>query len=112
METKKCMSCKEPIHPKRLEILPNTTKCVSCSTTGKKGGITVTKGEGDHTYNETIIMEPEEFRKFQEIEARLAGKPFDDTAPLEADEVSDDEDDEYLDDIGTAEDFDFTPSED
>ena len=64
METKKCVGCKEPIHPKRLEILPNTTKCVSCSTTGKKGGITVTKGEGDHTYNETIIMEPDEFRKF------------------------------------------------
>jgi hypothetical protein len=78
METKKCVSCKEPIHPKRLEILPNTTKCVSCSTTGKKGGVTVTKGEGDHTYNETIIMEPEEFRKFQEMEAILAGKPFDD----------------------------------
>jgi len=88
METKKCVSCKEPIHPKRLEILPNTTKCVSCSTTGKKGGITVTKGEGDHTYNETIIMEPDEFRKFQEMEAILAGKPFDDE---EAPEDIDDE---------------------
>jgi len=88
METKKCVNCKEPIHPKRLEILPNTTKCVSCSTTGKKGGITVTKGEGDHTYNETIIMEPDEFRKFQEMEAILAGKPFDDE---EAPEDIDDE---------------------
>ncbi len=88
METKKCVSCKEPIHPKRLEILPNTTKCVSCSTTGKKGGITVTKGEGDHTYNETIIMEPDEFKKFQEMEAILAGKPFDDE---EAPEDIDDE---------------------
>ena len=88
METKKCVSCKEPIHPKLLEILPNTTKCVSCSTTGKKGGITVTKGEGDHTYNETIIMEPDEFRKFQEMEAILAGKPFDDE---EAPEDTDDE---------------------
>lgn len=88
METKKCVSCKEPIHPKRLEILPNTTKCVSCSTTGKKGGVTVTKGEGDHTYNETIIMEPEEFKKFQEMEAILAGKPFDDE---EAPEDIDDE---------------------
>lgn len=88
MKTKKCVSCKEPIHPKRLEILPNTTKCVSCSTTGKKGGVTVTKGEGDHTYNETIIMEPEEFKKFQEMEAILAGKPFDDE---EAPEDIDDE---------------------
>jgi hypothetical protein len=88
METKKCVGCKEPIHPKRLEILPNTTKCVSCSTTGKKGGITVTKGEGDHTYNETIIMEPDEFRKFHEMEAIFAGKPFDDE---EAPEDTDDE---------------------
>lgn len=75
---KKCIICSTQIHPKRLEILPNTTKCVECSTTGKKGGITVTKGEGDHTYNETIIMEPDEYRKYQEIEAKLNGKPFDD----------------------------------
>jgi hypothetical protein len=75
---KSCIICKEQIHPKRLEILPNATKCVKCSTTGKKGGVTVTKGEGDHTYNETIIMEPDEYLKYQEIEAKLSGKPFDD----------------------------------
>lgn len=91
METKKCTGCQEPIHPKRLEILPNTTKCVSCSTTGKKGGVTVTKGEGDHTYNETIIMEPDEFRKFQEMEAILVGKPFDDEEAPEDVEGSEDE---------------------
>lgn len=75
---KNCIICNNPIHPKRLEILLNTNKCVECSTTGKKGGITVTKGEGDHTYNETIIMEPDEYKKYQEIEAKLTGKPFDD----------------------------------
>lgn len=94
METKKCTGCQEPIHPKRLEILPNTTKCVSCSNTGKKGGVTVTKGEGDHTYNETIIMEPDEFRKFQEMEAILVGKPFDDEETPEGVEGSEDEEEE------------------
>ena len=92
MKTKKCVICNEPIHPKRLEILPNTIKCVSCSTTGKKGGFTFTKGEGDHTYNETIIMEPDEFRKFQEIETMLMGKPFDDEETPEDDD--DDEEEE------------------
>ena len=75
---RKCNACGEEIHPKRLEILPNAVACVSCSTTGKKAGVSVVLGEGDHTYNEIVIMEPEEFRKFQEMEAILAGKPFDD----------------------------------
>jgi hypothetical protein len=76
METKikKCIICEEPIHPKRLEILPNTVKCVACSTTNKKAAITVTKGEGDHTYNETIIMDREEFNQFQKVELKINGK--------------------------------------
>lgn len=76
---KNCIACGEPIHPKRLEILPNAKTCVNCSTTGKKGGVTITKGEGDHTYNETIIMEPDEFQKYQELEARMNKGSFTDT---------------------------------
>ena len=69
-EGKKCIGCQEPIHPKRLEILPDTKKCVKCSTTNKKAGITITKGEGDHTYTETIILEYDDFTKYQEIESQ------------------------------------------
>jgi len=72
--SKLCIGCGKEIHPKRLEILPSATRCVTCSTTGKKAAITVTKGEGDHTYNETIIMDREEFNKFQEIEFKTNGK--------------------------------------
>jgi len=75
---KKCISCGEQIHPKRLEILPNTLKCVVCSNTNRKAGITVMKGEGDHTYIETIIMEQDEFLKYQEAELKARGKRPDD----------------------------------
>jgi hypothetical protein len=70
MKNKNCIVCKDPIHPKRLEILPSATRCVACSNTKQKAGITVTKGEGDHTYNETIIMEHDEYVKFKESEVK------------------------------------------
>jgi hypothetical protein len=66
-----CTCCKQPIHPKRVEILPNVKRCVACSTVSKKAGITITKGEGDNTYTETIIMEHDEFVKYKEAEAKL-----------------------------------------
>ena len=72
-----CIGCKQPIHPKRLEVLPNTTRCVACSTVNKKSGITITRGEGDHTYNETIIMEHDEFIKYKEAEAKYNKTTFD-----------------------------------
>jgi hypothetical protein len=75
--TKICTGCKQPIHPKRLEILPSATRCVACSTATKKAGITITKGEGDHTYTETVIMEHDEFVKYKEAEAKLNNTTFD-----------------------------------
>ena len=75
---KKCISCGDDIHPKRLEILPNATRCVACSTTDRKAGITVMKGEGDHTYVETIIMERDEFIKYQEADLKARGQRPDD----------------------------------
>lgn len=69
--SKKCVSCGDDIHPKRLEILPKTKTCVSCSTTGRKRGVSMQFGEGDHSYNETIIMEEEDYLKYLEAEARM-----------------------------------------
>jgi hypothetical protein len=74
INNKLCISCGESIHPKRLEILPNAVRCVLCSTTDKKAAITITRGKGDHTYNETIIVERDEFNKFQELEHKINGK--------------------------------------
>lgn len=81
---KKCIVCGEEIHPKRLEILPNTLKCVACSNTSRKAGITVMKGEGDHTYTETIIMEQDEFLRYQEAELKARGKRPDDIPPQDS----------------------------
>ena len=76
--SKLCIICNKQIHPKRLEILPNSTKCVECSTVNKKAGITIVRGEGDHTYNETIIMEHDEYVKYCKMEEKIYGKRKDD----------------------------------
>jgi len=72
--SKLCKSCGEEIHPGRLKALPTATTCVECSTTGRKAGVTVTLGEGDHTYNEIIIMEHDDFVKYKEVEAVFRNK--------------------------------------
>jgi hypothetical protein len=68
MTNKICIHCGENIHPKRLEILPNTKTCVKCSDTGRKRGVNVQLGEGDHTYNEIVIMEEDQFRDYLQLE--------------------------------------------
>jgi len=98
---KKCIACGEEIHPKRLEILPNTLKCVACSNTSRKAGINVMKGEGDHTYVETIIMERDEYLRYQEAELKARGqRPDEDPHPEDffKEEVVKSEDDEWGDD--------------
>lgn len=62
---KKCIKCGIDIPLKRIEILPHTKVCVNCSEVGRKGGITVQLGEGDHTYNEIIIMESTELEQYK-----------------------------------------------
>jgi len=59
-----CLGCGEPIHPKRIEILPNTKHCVSCSDVGRKRGVTVQRGEGDHSYTDVVIMEEKQFIQY------------------------------------------------
>jgi hypothetical protein len=71
----KCIHCGEEIHPKRLEILPTAKTCVACSTTGKKGGLTVMKGTGEDTWIETIPMEQEDYQKIIDAENKFFKKP-------------------------------------
>jgi len=59
-----CISCGTEIHPKRLEILPNTKHCVQCSDTGRKRGVTIQRGEGDHSYTDVVIMEEKQFIQY------------------------------------------------
>ena len=65
---RKCIGCGKTIHPKRIKILPKTKHCVDCSNVSKKAGITITLGEGDHTYNETIILDQNDYNKLYNSE--------------------------------------------
>jgi len=72
MEEVRCISCGEVIHPKRLQILPNTKCCVNCSEVGRKRGVTIQLGEGDHTYNDLVIMSEKQYFKYVEGESKIA----------------------------------------
>ena len=66
-----CLGCGEPINPKRLEILPNTKYCVSCSNTSRKRGVTIQRGEGDHSYTDVVIMNEKQFINYMTSEGKL-----------------------------------------
>ena len=65
MENKKCIKCREDINPLRLKALPTAKTCVECSTTGAKRGVPMMYGEKDHTWTDMVIMEPEEYDRFE-----------------------------------------------
>lgn len=73
-----CGKCGIEIPLGRLKCVPNTKTCVKCSDVKYKAGITVTRGEGDHTYNETIIMEYDEFVQYEKMQEAKFGKRLDD----------------------------------
>jgi len=65
MESRICIKCKQEINPLRIKALPTAKTCVDCSTTGAKRGVPVMFGEKDHTWTDMVIMEPEEFDRFE-----------------------------------------------
>lgn len=56
-----CIKCREEIPAGRLKALPGATTCVNCSSSKMKRSITVTKGEGEDTYNDLIIVDHETY---------------------------------------------------
>lgn len=70
---KYCAGCGEQIHPKRVEILPNTKTCVGCSTTGAKRGIPVLHGnvEKDDTWVDMVFLEPDQYEAYEQASGRL-----------------------------------------
>jgi len=69
-----CVGCGEQIHPKRVEILPHTKTCVNCSETGRKRGISVQIGEGDHSYTDVVIMEEKDYTSYMNAENKMRKK--------------------------------------
>jgi hypothetical protein len=66
-ENRKCIRCREEINPLRLKALPTAKTCVECSTTGAKRGVPMMFGEKDHTWTDMVIMEPDEFDRFEKL---------------------------------------------
>ena len=67
IEERKCIKCREAINPLRLKALPTAKTCVECSTTGAKRGVPMMYGEKDHTWTDMVIMDPEEFDRFEKL---------------------------------------------
>ena len=63
-----CSNCGEPMPELRL-LRAGFSYCVKCSENGlgqgKKHGIPVMMGEGDHTWVETVIMTDEQFKQYE-----------------------------------------------
>jgi hypothetical protein len=72
IEERKCLKCKEVINPLRLKALPTARTCVECSTTGAKRGVPMMYGEKDHTYTDIVIMEADEFDRFEKLSKQKA----------------------------------------
>jgi hypothetical protein len=72
IEERKCIKCKEAINPLRLKALPTAKTCVECSTTGAKRGVPMMYGEKDHTWTDMVIMEPEEFDRFEKLNKQVS----------------------------------------
>ena len=67
IEERTCVKCREAINPLRLKALPTAKTCVECSTTGAKRGVPMMYGEKDNTWTDMIIMEPEEYDRFEKL---------------------------------------------
>jgi len=88
IEERKCIKCREAINPLRLKALPTAKTCVECSTTGAKRGVPMMYGEKDNTWTDMVIMEPEEFDRFEKLNKQVSS--FD---VLDKTEMNDDGDD-------------------
>lgn len=63
-----CPKCGNDFPLKRKELGYHV--CVNCSTVGAKKAIPVQMGSGDHTWNETIIVNEDEYKKYSEEEIK------------------------------------------
>jgi len=66
MDNRDCIKCKQQINPLRVKALPNTLTCVGCSTIGAKIAVPMTFGEKDHTWNDVVFMETNEYNTFKD----------------------------------------------
>jgi hypothetical protein len=71
-----CIKCGEDMPELRLTQYGYKV-CVNCSSVRTKRGIPVTKGSGDHTWTETVIMEEDQYESFVNSTAKERGSSGD-----------------------------------
>lgn len=63
-----CIKCKKDM-PLLRKAQYGYNFCVDCSTVGIKKAIPVQRGSGDHTWNETLIVDEEHYNQYvKEVE--------------------------------------------
>ena len=67
LEMIECPSCLNPFPKKRQEL--GYKVCINCSTAKKVVGITTLEGQGDHTYNDLIILDHDTALEYVKQEA-------------------------------------------
>jgi len=83
----KCPKCGEDF-PELRKTKYGYHVCVNCSTVEAVVGITTVEGYGDHTFNDLIVMERNQFRSIASKAAELAGQKVDlEILDLDADET-------------------------
>ena len=70
-----CPKCGNDFPEKRKELGYHV--CINCSTVKPKVGVTTVEGTGDHTYNDIIIMDQDQYIAIAKKEAELSGRKVD-----------------------------------
>ena len=87
-----CSCCKAPMPKLRLELY-GYDFCVECSAVGRKKGLSIQVGEGDHALTEVVILEEKEYREYMFSENKMRKKS---TGKSKSEFVHfDDEDDKF-----------------
>ena len=75
LEMIECPKCGNDFPLKRKELGYHV--CVNCSSVKAVVGVTTVEGSGDHTYNDLIIMDQDQYLSIKRKEAELSGKKSD-----------------------------------
>jgi len=87
-----CSCCKALMPKLRLELY-GYDFCVECSAVGRKKGLSIQVGEGDHALTEVVILEEKEYREYMFSENKMRKKS---TGKSKSEFVHfDDEDDKF-----------------
>ena len=73
LEMMECSCCGNPMPKLRLEFY-GYDFCVECSAVGRKKGLSIQVGEGDHALTEVVIMEEKDYSEYMSSEDKMRRK--------------------------------------